>query len=279
MSEELNCCVQFCETPLDQSYWDSQWKTKQTAWDLKGVSPAISNFLNTYSDKSASVLIPGCGSAHEAELMLSLGFSNITLIDISPSLTHDLSIKFKENKEIKIICDDFFKHYGKYDLIIEQTFFCALPPSKRLHYSFKMHQLLNDSGILVGLWFNRSFPQGPPFGGEKSEYEALFKQLFCFLSELEVTEYSAEPRKGTELWLEMAPLQNLKLKMFSLNGITCNGCKNTVIEKLKEQLPSISAQINTDFSQMLVSSDLDFSKVEIQKVLSYDSKYIISEHE
>ena len=77
----------------------------------------------------------------------------------------------------------------------------------------------------------------------------------------------------------MAPLQNLKLKMFSLNGITCNGYKNTVIEKLKEQLPRISVQINTDYSQMLVSSDLDFSKVEIQKVLSYDSKYIISEHE
>ena len=65
--------------------------------------------------------------------------------------------KFKNNPNIKIVLGDFFAHKGKYDLIIEQTFFCALPPTMRQKFVWKMHQLLADEGKLAGLLFNRAF--------------------------------------------------------------------------------------------------------------------------
>ena len=41
-------------------------------------------------DKTASILIPGCGNAYEAEYLLANGFKNITIIDIAPSLVAQL---------------------------------------------------------------------------------------------------------------------------------------------------------------------------------------------
>jgi hypothetical protein len=100
------------------------------------------------------------------------------VIDIAPTLVEKLKEKFKNTTAIRIIQGDFFEHKGSYDLILEQTFFCALPPQMRQKYVWKMHQLLADEGILAGLLFNKTFESGPPFGGSKEEYEKLIDKLF-----------------------------------------------------------------------------------------------------
>jgi hypothetical protein len=33
MNDE-SCCVVSCDKPLDQDYWDAQYKAKTTGWDL-----------------------------------------------------------------------------------------------------------------------------------------------------------------------------------------------------------------------------------------------------
>ena len=40
----------------------------------------------------------------------------------------------------------FFEHNKKYDLILEQTFFCALNPALRRAYVAKVYELLNVNG-------------------------------------------------------------------------------------------------------------------------------------
>lgn len=96
---------------------------------------------------------------------------------------------------------DFFEHQSVYDLIFEQTFFCALPPTFRMQYVSKMHQLLEADGMLVGLLFNRIFEQGPPFGGNRNEYIALFSPMFELI-QIEVCQNSILPRAQNELWFE-----------------------------------------------------------------------------
>ena len=88
-----------------------------------------------------------------------------------------LKEKFK-GENIKIIHQDFFEHKGKYDLVLEQTFFCALDPAKRKDYVEKMYELITPKGKLAGVLFDREFEGGPPFGGRKNEYENLFKTKF-----------------------------------------------------------------------------------------------------
>lgn len=168
------------EKLLDQDYWDKQYISNATGWDLGNVSPPIKEYIDTLKDKNISILIPGCGNSHEAEYLLSQGFTNVTLIDIAPTLVENLQKKFKNFPNIKIVLGDFFAHQGKYDLVIEQTFFCALPPTMRQKYVVEMHKILREKGLLVGLLFNKTFESGPPFGGSQAEYEQLFKDYFDF---------------------------------------------------------------------------------------------------
>jgi methyl halide transferase len=189
------------EKSLDQEYWDTQYKTNATGWDLGKVSPPIKEYIDTVKNKNISILIPGCGNSHEAEYLLSQGFTNITLIDIAPTLVLNLQEKFKNYPNIKIVLGDFFEHKGQYDLVIEQTFFCALPPIMREKYVVEIHKILKDKGLLVGLLFNRTFESGPPYGGSQVEYEQLFKDYFDFKI-METCHNSIAPRDKTELFIE-----------------------------------------------------------------------------
>ena len=104
---------------------------------------------------------------------------NITIIDIAPSLIADLRSRTSHQSQIHIIEGDFFAHQGQYELILEQTFFCALDPGLRRRYIDHMHELLQQGGLLAGVLFNRYFDQaGPPFGGDLEEYQELFSSKF-----------------------------------------------------------------------------------------------------
>jgi SAM-dependent methyltransferase len=186
---------------LNQEYWDTQYKNNATGWDLGAVSPPIKEYIESLENKNISILIPGCGNSHEAEHLLNLGFTNVTVIDIAPTLVDKLQHKFQKNPNIKIILGDFFEHQARYELIIEQTFFCALPPTMRENYVSKMHQLLADEGKLIGLLFNKIFESGPPFGGSQFEYNQLFNSHFEFL-QMDMCQNSIKPRANSELFIE-----------------------------------------------------------------------------
>ena len=199
---DLKCNADSCNEPLDATYWEAQYKSKKTGWDLGQVSPPIKAFVDNISNKNSRILIPGCGNSYEAQYLLEQDFLNITVIDIAPTPVSVLKEKFKDNPNITIILGDFFEHQSKYDLIIEQTFFCALPPEMRQQYVLKMHQLLAEEGILAGLLFNKMFESGPPFGGSKEEYQKLFAAAFDFVK-MDVSNNSIAPRANSELFIEL----------------------------------------------------------------------------
>ncbi len=188
---------------LDGNYWSNRYLTGTAAWDLGQVSPPLQNYIDQVADKNIRILIPGCGNTHEADYLLKKGFTDITVIDIAPALVTQLKEKYEGNPHIKIILGDFFKHEGEYDLILEQTFFCAIDPSLRKDYVAKMPELLAHKGKLVGVLFNRQFEeQGPPFGGTQSEYEPMFIKDFI-VKAFEPCYNSFAKRKDTELFINL----------------------------------------------------------------------------
>jgi SAM-dependent methyltransferase len=191
------------EDSLDREYWNSRYQKQATGWDLGEVSPPIKAYVDQIKEKSLRILIPGCGNTYEAEYLLSKGFTNITVIDIAPILIEKLRKKFQGNKNIKIIEGDFFLHDDEYDLILEQTFFCAIEPPMRKQYVQKMNELLAHQGKLVGLLFDVEFEkQGPPFGGSSMEYKSLFEPYFeC--KYFETANNSFYKRAGTELFINL----------------------------------------------------------------------------
>jgi SAM-dependent methyltransferase len=268
------CCVGSCDKPLDQDYWDAQYKAKSTGWDLGKVSPPIKEYIDTLDNKNCSILIPGCGNTYEAEYLLQEGFTNITVIDIAPTLVESLKQKFADNSNINIIQADFFEHKGQYDLIIEQTFFCALPPSMRQKYVWKMHQLLVEGGILGGLLFNRSFEVSPPFGGSQQEYEKLFSSAFGFLK-MDVALKSVVPRASSELFFEFKKSSNVKVKLYQVEGIISTGSMNTVTSKFEGLKDVLNTSMSTNFAEVLIVSKKEILIEELQKAVSNDEKYSI----
>lgn len=187
-------------------YWDDRYRHNDITWDMGQVSPPLQAYFDQLTDRSLSILIPGCGNSYEAGYLLEKGFTNITLVDISAILMRSLQEKFAgwSSPSLTLVTGDFFDLSGTYDRIIEQTFFCALDPALRKDYVEKMYTLLRPGGRLAGLLFDRDFPGGPPFGGHKEEYTALLEKRFRIRT-LAPCYNSIRPRQGTELFLLAEP--------------------------------------------------------------------------
>ncbi len=184
---------------LGNAYWSSRYEQQQTGWDIGYVSTPLKTYIDQLEDTSVSILIPGCGHAHEAAYLLEKGFNNITLVDIAEVQIQNLRKQFAA-ANIEILHTDFFQLEGQFDLIIEQTFFSAIHLSHREAYVNKMGQLLKPRGKLVGLLFNAESESGPPFGGTKKEYERLFSKSF-HIRVMDSCYNSIEPRFGRELFI------------------------------------------------------------------------------
>jgi methyl halide transferase len=191
---------------LDQTYWNTRYQTHETGWDLGEVSPPLKAYFDQLTRKDLRILIVGCGNAYEANYLLDNLFTNITLLDIAPLLVEKLQQQYQDKPQIKVLLGDFFAHQGEYDLIVEQTFFCALSPTLRPDYAAHTHRLLSPNGHLVGVLFDREFPfEGPPFGGNEAEYRGYFAQYFE-LKTFEKCYNSIKPRAGTELFINLTKI-------------------------------------------------------------------------
>lgn len=188
---------------LSEQYWDNLYDSKQTGWDIGHVSTPLKEYFDQLKDRSISILVPGAGRAWEAEYVFQSGFKNTYVLDFSKNAIEEFKKRCPGFPESQLICQDFYKHSGKYDLIVEQTFFSSLLPEHRAAYAKQVYDLLNDGGKFVGLLFNHEFSfTGPPFGGTHEEYEQLFKPYFEF-DFFETAINSIAPRKGRELFFLM----------------------------------------------------------------------------
>lgn len=189
---------------LNESYWTSRYQNDQTGWDIGYASPAITNFMNQIENKDSKILIPGCGNAYEAKYLWENGFKNVYLLDFSSIPLKKFAEENPEFPKEQLLNFNFFNLTKTFDIIIEQTFFCALNPELRPQYVQKMKALLSPDGILFGLLFNIPlFDDRPPFGGEKSEYEKLFEKEFQ-IEIMEKCKNSIPERAGNELFFKVS---------------------------------------------------------------------------
>ncbi|QYJ67394.1 methyltransferase [Flavobacterium litorale] len=187
-------------TTFDKNYWENRYQNDSSPWDIGTITTPLKEYIDQITDKSLRILVPGAGNGHEFEYLVTQGFTNSHVLDIAPTPLENIRERLPELDSSRLIYDDFFKHDATYDLIIEQTFFCALDPSLREKYIKKMHSLLAPKGKLAGLLFQ--FPlteQGPPFGGDSEEYKKSFGDLFT-IHTLETAHNSIKPREGKELF-------------------------------------------------------------------------------
>ena len=183
--------------------WQRHYEENDLGWDLGQVAPPFVKLWQEEKMPLGKVLVPGCGRGHEVVFLAENGF-DVTAIDFSSgAVTYLKNALKKRNLEGRILHQDFFRldesHEGVYDLVLEQTFFCAISPKQRRDYVLNVSRILKPGGILVGLFYHTDEQGGPPYNTTREDIEMHFSKKFE-IQELDKTSLSAEQRKDKE-WL------------------------------------------------------------------------------
>lgn len=188
---------------LSNKAWNNRYLKNDIAWDLGEVSPPLKVYFDQIQNKDLKILIPGGGNSYEAEYLFNKGFRNVFVVDLSETALQNIQNRIPNFPKSQLILGDFFDVNDTFDLIVEQTFFCAIHPELRQKYASKMNCLLKTKGKLVGLLFDAPlFDNRPPFGGSKKEYLTYFDNHFK-IKNFELCYNSVKSRQGRELFINL----------------------------------------------------------------------------
>lgn len=187
---------------FDEQFWNNKYKNNKIGWDLGAISPPLKAYFDQLENKDLQILIPGGGNSYEAEYLFKNGFTNVFVVDVSKIALVNIKKRVPNFPESNLIHANFFDLETMFDLVIEQTFFCAIDPILRPKYAAKMQSILKPKGKLIGLLFDAVLnDHHPPFGGNKKEYLSYFEPLFKILK-MEPCHNSYPNRQGMELFVQ-----------------------------------------------------------------------------
>jgi SAM-dependent methyltransferase len=185
--------------PLAPAFWDERFERQFTPWD-RGGAPAELRAFVAQAPAPLSVLLPGCGSAHELALMLEAGW-DATAIDFSPVAVARAKSLAGQSAD-RILQADFFDYTPprQLDLVYEQAFLCALPRARWPEVAQRWASLLAPGGLLAGYFFFGDAPKGPPFGIARAQLDALLAPHFDCIADEAVSD-SVPVFAGKERWM------------------------------------------------------------------------------
>jgi SAM-dependent methyltransferase len=185
--------------PLSPQFWDERFKRAFTPWERGGAPLAVRQFV-AGAGRPATVLVPGCGSAHELALMCEAGW-DVTAIDFSGEAVARARAQAGPWAD-RIVEADFFAYdpARPLDLIYEQAFLCALPRARWPDVARRWNALLGQGGLLAGYFFFDDAVKGPPFGIDRARLDGLLGHAFdCVVDE--AVEDSVPVFAGKERWM------------------------------------------------------------------------------
>jgi len=159
--------------------WDRCYLEGHTPWDKGAPSPPLLVWVRCATPHGRA-LVPGCGVGHDLAMLVEAGVDAIGL-DNSPTAVARASAAYPAHAARFVLGDLFatpVEWHGSFDLVVEHTCLCALPPELRPAYENAVAKLLRTGGLLVGIWFiNPEMDPGetgPPFGIAVTELDSLF---------------------------------------------------------------------------------------------------------
>jgi len=105
----------------------------------------------------SAILDLGCGNSRMCEEMLNEDYKNLTLLDNCEIVIADMEERYKENQNLKIVCQDA-RNTGfeadKFDVVIDKgTLDCILAGEMSTANAYKMlaevHKILAPNGVYI----------------------------------------------------------------------------------------------------------------------------------
>lgn len=168
--------------------WENRYRTEDTPWEKGEPHPGLVDWLRE-GMMQGQVLVPGCGSGHDARAIASTGAEVIGL-DVAPSAIERAKALPRTGRESYVVGDLFSlpdRFEGQFDWVWEHTCFCAIDPARRPDYAQSVHAALKAGGHLLAVFYLDPGldpgETGPPFGVTLEELDALFAPRFTLLRE------------------------------------------------------------------------------------------------
>jgi SAM-dependent methyltransferase len=184
------------------AFWNERYQSAETPWVLHKVPDALRSFLKTQR-RRGRVLIPGCGTHHEAiQAFRTAGF-DVIAIDFSAVAIAETRKALGRNEMVGLVHGDFFKYNfrTRFDLIYERTFLCAMHPRRWPRYAKRVAQLLRPDAKLVGIFFYGTESDPPPYPLTQTRAAEILGKHFRLVRDLKVSD-SVPMFAGTERWQE-----------------------------------------------------------------------------
>lgn len=164
--------------------WESRYRTGDTPWEKGEGSPGLADFLRERSDlPRGTVLVPGCGTGHDARTWARHGFVP-TGLDIAPSAVRLATERTAlEGLPGTFRVGDFLRTpaFDQFDWVFEHTLFCAIAPEDRGLYPEAAARWLRPGGQFLAIHYMIRDKEGPPFGCTQEELVERFSPHFEWL--------------------------------------------------------------------------------------------------
>lgn len=182
---------------LDARYWQERYLQADTNWDLGGPTPVFQQLRSDFP--GGRVLIPGAGRGYDAIAYAAAGFQ-VTTVDLAPAaVAATRALARAAGVEVRALEGDFFALQEAFDLVLEQTFLCALEPTLRDRYFAHLARVIRPGGLLCALVFPTHMDgAGPPFVVRPADFHAGLSEGFTCLRE-EAHPATIKPRAGREV--------------------------------------------------------------------------------
>lgn len=167
------------------NYWCDIYKSEgNPGWNLNQPAEAFKDMFPRLKLPRSRILVLGCGEGHDAAYFAQAGHV-VTAVDFSKEAIERGKKKYGEVEGLTFYQEDVFKLPQEwnhtFDLVVEHTCFCAVPPDQRDEFVRTWRRMLHEEGQLMGLFFSMEKRAGPPYGATEWELRKRLQPYFQFL--------------------------------------------------------------------------------------------------
>jgi SAM-dependent methyltransferase len=167
------------------NFWvDFYAKEGQPNWDLQAPARAFVDMLPRMKLPKSRILVLGAGEGHDAALFAEAGHV-VTAVDFSSEGIHRGRERYGHLRNLRFVQENIFNLPSdwnhSFDIVIEHTCFCAIPPEQRKDLVTLWRRLLHEEGQLMGVFFAMLKRAGPPYGSSEHEIRYYLEKYFQFL--------------------------------------------------------------------------------------------------
>lgn len=188
---------------MSDTNWEQHYQSGDMPWEKGEASPGLVDFINAHPDlKRGSVLVPGCGTGHDARVWAQAGFT-VTGYDLAPSavrLAQEKTAAAGLTAEFKL--GNFLEDSPAepFDWVFEHTLFCAINPDRREDYVRSLLRWLKPDGDYLAVNYLIPDTDGPPFGTTRDELIQRFSPRFELRSDWVPRSYPNRTNLERMLW-------------------------------------------------------------------------------